>query len=137
VEISYNSLYFGLVGAIGGLTVASWHGYKDTPWEGFFPKRFARSPFIGAFVGLFLYSLDKQGWITIDNLGILALSTICLERFIGEFLKGFFKREVHKEYISAFKQYNFPYTKYFIKLIIGLFGFAAISLLLGSFVLLP
>lgn len=117
-------------GVVGGLIVAGWHGFKDSPWEDFVIQRFPRSLIIGGLVGFFIYFLNKEGLLKVDNLGIVTLSSVCLERFLGEVIKGFVKRRNHPEYISMFEKYYIPYKKYLFKFSLGFVFFLVVSALL-------
>lgn len=68
-----------LGGAIAGLAVALGGAIKDSPYEGFKPKTFLRSPVIGAVMGGLL--CEK---FTIKEFGLIFLATIGIERIIVE-----------------------------------------------------
>jgi len=131
-------IYF-LAGSIGGLIIASWHGYKDPPWEGFSPRKFPRSIVIAGVIGLLLFFLQKFNFLKpVDNLGIIILSAIALERFFGEILKGFLRKSIHLEFKDVFVKYKVKiyYQNILVRILIGLAVFIAISLILISYVYL-
>jgi len=49
-----------LIGAVAGLIVSSWQGYKDPPWEGFFFKKFLRSILVGAAAGIIFSAMSGR-----------------------------------------------------------------------------
>ena len=69
------------IGFLAGLAVAIGGAIKDTPYEGFKPSKFARSPIVGAAVGWIIdeaYDLPAP---------ILFLSSIAGERIVVEAYK--------------------------------------------------
>jgi hypothetical protein len=136
----FEPLVYFLLGSIGGLIVASWHGYKDPPWEGFVLKRFPRSIITAGVIGLLLYLSENLGLLNkIDNLGVIVLSAITLERFAGEIRKGFLKKKIHSEFEDVFVKYKIPiyYKSFLIRILMGLVFFIIVSLILIFFVKLP
>ena len=66
-------------GAIAGTLVGMGGAVKDSPYEGFKPITFMRSPIVGAIVGSILYNIFK-----IEKLPVLILATIGGERIVVE-----------------------------------------------------
>jgi len=66
-------------GALAGLAVAVGGAIKDSPFEGFKPRTFIRSPIIGAILGGVL--CKKFGAL---DFGLLILATIGAERIVVE-----------------------------------------------------
>ncbi len=86
------------IGAVAGLIVSSWQGFKDPPWEGFFIAKFLRSIVVGMLAGAWLCSAGGIRESAPCNPGILAFAVVAVERVIGEAYKGFFRRGAHREY---------------------------------------
>lgn len=108
------------IGAVAGLIVSSWQGFKDPPWEGFSPAKFSRSIFVAAASGAALTWLASNGRLTLDNLGVLAFAVVAIERTIGEAYKGFFKRTPHDEYNGLLTKLRIPTRSYRLKLLVGI-----------------
>src|SRR5512141_3228481 len=102
-------------GAVAGLIVSSWQGFKDPPWEGFFIGKFLRSILIGAAAGTLLAYADARGILALDNWGILAFSVVAIERVVGEAYKGFFRKGAHGEYYKLLGRMHVPVQAYFLK----------------------
>jgi len=137
---SFEAVIYFLLGSIGGLIIASWHGYKDPPWEGFVLRRFPRSIILAGIIGLSLFFLENFGFLNkIDNFGIIILSSIALERFFGEIFKGFLRKTVHQEFKDVFVKYKIPiyYHNNLARILMGLVVFTSIMLVLIFFVKLP
>jgi hypothetical protein len=121
-----------VIGAIAGLIVSSWQGFKDPPWEGFFLRKFVRSIGVGAGVGGVLLFAASRGFLRIDNLGVLAFAVVAIERVIGETYKGFLRRGAHPEYHKLLARLRIPAHRYAVKLVLGLaFVFGAFELVRG------
>lgn len=125
------------IGFIAGLIVASWHGYKDSPYEGFLPYRFLRSPIWGGVIGFIIYITLEADFVRVDNLGIVILSVICLERTWGELWKGFIKINDHPEYLPMFKKWQIPYKIYLLKFAGGLIFTTFVGGLFYYYITLP
>ncbi len=118
-----------LIGAVAGLIVSSWQGFKDPPWEGFFLHKFVRSIGVGAGAGAALLLAQSRGFLHVDNLGILAFASVAIERVIGETYKGFLRRGAHPEYHELLARLHIPAHRYPVKLVLGLlFVFGAFQL---------
>lgn len=72
------------IGFIVGLAIALGGGYKDGFYEGFQPRKFARSPIIGLIGGIVVS-------FSTGNILLILLGTIGFERMIVELYKGFLK----------------------------------------------
>jgi hypothetical protein len=107
------------IGAVSGLIVSSWQGFKDPPWEGFSVPKFFRSILVGAAAGAFFSYLSGEGILRIDNRGILAFAIVAVERVIGEAYKGFFRRGAHEEYFKLLPKLRIPGEIYIAKLLAG------------------
>jgi hypothetical protein len=114
------------VGAVAGLIVSSWQGFKDPPWEGFFWGKFFRSILVGATAGFCFSSAGRIGLLYIDNPGILAFAIVAVERVIGEAYKGFFRRGAHAEYFKLLRRIHIPGEIHSVKVIAGI-GFIIAS----------
>jgi hypothetical protein len=108
------------IGAVAGLIVSSWQGFKDPPWEGFFLAKFLRSIFVGMAAGAFLSYARLLRGSAADNPGILAFAIIAVERVIGEAYKGFFRRGPHDEYYRLLRRISVPESVYPAKILLGL-----------------
>ena len=107
------------IGAVAGLVVSSWQGFKDPPWEGFFISRFVRSILVGAAAGSVFFYVDAAGISSIDNLGVLAFAIVAVERVVGESYKGFFRKGSHAEYFKLLRRLRIPASIYIVKLLSG------------------
>ena len=107
------------IGAVAGLIVSSWQGFKDPPWEGFSVSKFLRSIGVGIAAGIFLCTLRESA---ARNLGILAFAVVAVERVIGEAYKGFFRRGEHDEYYRLLRRMSIGESGYPARIILG-FGF--------------
>ncbi len=116
-----------VIGAVAGLIVSSWQGFKDPPWEGFFPGKFARSIVVGAGAGVVLLFAASRGLLRIDNLGVMAFAIVAVERVVGETYKGFLRRGAHPEYHKLLARLRVPAHRYAVKLALGL-GFVVLAL---------
>ncbi len=116
-----------VIGAVSGLIVSSWQGFKDPPWEGFFFSKFMRSIAVGAGAGAVLLLAASRGWLLVDNLGVLAFAIVALERMAGETYKGFLRRGAHPEYHKLLGRLHIPADRYPVKLALGV-GFLAVAI---------
>ncbi len=107
------------IGAVAGLVVSSWQGFKDPPWEGFFISKFVRSILVGAAAGCIFFYADAAGIFSIDNLGVLAFAIVAVERVLGESYKGFFRKGAHAEYFKLLRSLGVPDNNRFVKLLAG------------------
>ena len=107
------------VGAVAGLIVSSWQGFKDPPWEGFYLGRFFRSIGIGAAAGAILAYADAHDAIRVDNIGVFAFAVVAIERTVGEAYKGFFRKRAHGEYYKLLGRLRVPVDAYFFKVLLG------------------
>lgn len=110
------------IGAVAGLIVSSWQGFKDPPWEGFFMSKFLRSILVGTAAGALFSYASAAGRLAIDNLGILAFAIVAVERVVGEAYKGFFRKGAHDEYYKLLRRMRVPGDVYIVKMFLG-FGF--------------
>ncbi len=117
-------LITALIGAVAGLIVSSWQGFKDPPWEGFSIRKFLRSIIVGAVAGAALGLADQKGVLVIDNLGVLAFAVVAVERVVGEAYKGFFRPAAHAEYSKLLRRFGVKQGGHVVKLLLGL-GFLA------------
>ena len=106
-------------GAVAGLIVCSWQGFKDPPWEGFHIGKFLRSILVGSAAGAALYYAGTLGTLTIDNLGVFAFAIVAIERVVGEAYKGFFRKSPHGEYFKLLRRMRVPESVYAAKLLLG------------------
>ncbi len=107
------------IGAVAGLIVSSWQGFKDPPWEGFSLRKFFRSILIGAAAGACFSYLESRQILCLDNPGILAFAVVAVERVVGEAYKGFFRRGAHEEYFKLLHRIRIPGDIYVVKLLAG------------------
>ncbi len=107
------------IGAVAGLIVSSWQGFKDPPWEGFSTAKFLRSIVVGSAAGALLCFAPTPRDSAVDNLGILAFAVVAVERVIGEAYKGFFRKGAHGEYHLLLRRMLVPETVYPIKILLG------------------
>lgn len=103
------------VGAVAGLIVSSWQGFKDPPWERFSARKFSRSIVVTAAAGAARSWLSSNRRLAVDNLGALAFAVVAIERTIGEAYKGFFKRAPHAEYNGLLRKLRIPTRSYGLK----------------------
>ncbi len=108
-----------LIGALAGLIVSSWQGFKDPPWEGFFAGKFLRSILVGAGAGVVFEYAGSAGALRIDNPGVLAFAVVAVERVVGEAYKGFLRKGAHDEYFRLLRRLRVPGNLYGIKLLLG------------------
>jgi len=116
-------------GAVAGLIVSSWQGFKDPPWEGFFVGRFLRSIVVGAAAGALIALAAARGVLEIDNLGVLAFAVVAAERVVGEAYKGFFRPGAHAEYSKLLARFGVRQSARLIKFLLGI-AFIAVALCL-------
>ena len=138
--ISFEMFLYFLIGCTGGLTVASWHGFKDPPWEGFFSLRFLRSIIIAGIIAVFLLYLQDLGFLEkIDNLGVVFLSALSLERLVGEIRKGFLRKSIHPEFERVFVIWKLPiyYRSFLVRIAIGIIITLMMLLVLIFYIKLP
>lgn len=107
------------IGAVAGLIVCSWQGFKDPPWEGFFVGKFFRSILVGAAAGALFSYVSHKGIFPVDNLGVLAFAIVAVERVVGEAYKGFFRKGAHAEYFKLLRRMHIPGDIYIAKLLAG------------------
>ncbi len=108
------------IGAVAGLIVSSWQGFKDPPWEGFSVAKFLRSIVVGMAAGALLCWTGTLHGLSADNPGVLAFAVVAVERVIGEAYKGFFRRDRHEEYYRLLRRIWVPETRYQAKIILGI-----------------
>ena len=109
-----------LAGLAAAAIVTGWQGYKDSPWEGFIPGRFARSYVVALSVGLVCWCLNASGMLVFDNAGVLLLSVLSFERGIGELYKGFIRRESHPEYEKLFERLHIEFRSQAVRAVAGI-----------------
>jgi hypothetical protein len=107
------------IGALAGLIVSSWQGFKDPPWEGFSVAKFLRSIVVGISAGALLCGTATYGGPSADNPGILAFAVVAVERVIGEAYKGFFRRNKHDEYYRLLRRMWVREGEYAAKVLLG------------------
>lgn len=107
------------IGAVAGLIVSSWQGFKDPPWEGFFIGKFLRSILVGSATGVVLAYAGAVGALAIDNSGVFAFAIVAIERVVGEAYKGFFRKGAHAEYFKLLRRMRVPESVYAAKLLLG------------------
>ena len=110
---------YACVGALAGLIVSSWQGFKDPPWEGFALRKFLRSIFVGTLAGIAFAYASSTGRLAVDNLGVLAFAIVAVERIVGEAYKGFFRRGPHAEYQGLLRRLQVPTHVYPVKVLLG------------------
>ncbi len=115
------SIFAGaVVGAVAGLIVSSWQGFKDPPWEGFLLTKFLRSIVVGTAAGALLCYTGPGHQAAAVNLGIIGFAVVAVERVIGEAYKGFFRRNKHDEYYRLLRRMWVPEGGYPAKIVLGL-----------------
>ncbi len=107
------------IGALAGLIVSSWQGFKDPPWEDFFVGKFLRSILVGAGAGALFAYAGSAGILRVDNAGIFAFAVVAAERVVGEAYKGFLRKGAHDEYFRLLGWLGVPGGGYVIKLLLG------------------
>jgi hypothetical protein len=112
-------LTYVVIGLVAGSIVSCWQSFKDPPWEGFHPDRFARSLVVGVMLGALAYGMMQRGLIAVDNLGMLALAVLATERLVGETYKGFLRPGPHPEYFHLFRRLGIPVERGVAKFVIG------------------
>jgi hypothetical protein len=96
-----------LAGCLGGLLVANWNSFKDSPWEDFKYRKYVRSPLFGIAAGMLIYTLVRfYGMPPFLEFGTLVFSTMTIERIFGEAYKGLFRKGYHIEFKTGFKFYG-------------------------------
>ena len=113
-------ILFMLMGIAAALIVTGWQGYKDSPWENFAFRKFARSYFFATIAGLIFYYLDTLKILSFDNLGVLLLTILSIERAIGELYKGFIRKKSHPEYVKLFERLHIKFKSTTIRVITGI-----------------
>ncbi len=108
------------IGAMAGLIVSSWQGFKDPPWEGFFASKFLRSIAVGTVAGIWLCGAGALRESAPCNPGILAFAVVAVERVIGEAYKGFFRRGPHLEYELLLRRMTVSAGNYAAKIALGI-----------------
>jgi hypothetical protein len=131
-----NILIYGFVGAFSGLYSACWGAYKDSLFEKFESKKFARSIIIGFILGIILFYFLRYNAISNINLGIFFLFVMTFERLFTESLKAFVRNENQDKYKIPSKLHIFGKTveSKFFRLLIGIIF---ISLAIALFYLPP
>jgi hypothetical protein len=131
-----NILIYGFVGAFSGLYSACWGAYKDSLFEKFESKKFARSIMVGFILGIILSYFLNFNNISKINLGVFFLFVMTFERLFTESLKAFIRNENQDKYKIPSKLHIFGKTveSKFFRLLIGLIF---ISLAVALFYLPP
>lgn len=109
-----------VTGAVAGLIVSSWQGFKDPPWEGFSVRKFLRSIVVGTAAGASIALAATRGFLAIDNLGVLAFAVVAAERVIGEAYKGFLRPGAHAEYSKLLGRFGVRQGAYLLKVLLGM-----------------
>ena len=81
------------VGLAAGAHVATWGMYKDSAYEGFSARKYARSILVAGAVGVGLESLAGLDLTSASGLVLLFGMTYATERFLLEFHKSFLRKE--------------------------------------------
>ena len=114
------------IGFTGGLLTAIGGAYKDGFYEGFYIKKFFRSPLVTAACAAFL--IHKT-----DNVFLILLSSMGFERMIVEFYKGF----VMSGYVPGkFKEVKPEYSDWLSKRKIIILPYVSTWILFMSLVIL-
>jgi hypothetical protein len=108
------------IGVCAGTIVSSWQGFKDPPWEGFRPAKFARSIGVAGLLGLAFHELEARGALVADNLGLVLLAILATERLVGEIYKGFVRSGDHPEYFRLLARLHLPVGHRLVRLAIGI-----------------
>jgi hypothetical protein len=87
-----------LVGALAGLHAATWGMYKDALYEGFCPRKYARSVFTGMMAALVLESMLSLNPASAAGFVLLFGTAYSLERFVLESWKSFLRIEGQDKY---------------------------------------
>lgn len=86
------------VGLAAGAHVATWGMYKDSAYEGFCPRKYARSILVAAAVAVGLESLAGLDLTSASGLVLLFGMTYAVERFLLESHKSFLREEDQSKY---------------------------------------
>lgn len=113
------------MGVAAASIVTGWQGYKDSPWENFVFRKFVRSYLVASVAGLVFYYLDNFKILSFDNLGVLLLTILSVERATGEVYKGFIRKQSHPEYVKLFERLHIQFKSPAIRVITGIL-FAAV-----------
>lgn len=131
-------ILFILISVAAALIVTGWQGYKDSPWENFVTRKFMRSYLVAILVGVAFYYLNTLKLLSFNNLGILLLTILSVERATGELYKGFIRKQSHPEYIKLFERLHIRFKSPKIRVITGILFTAtlatAILILLTQFI---
>lgn len=87
-----------LVGGVAGMHVASWGMFKDALYEGFSPRKFARSVIVGALAAVALQAGLRFPLTTATGALLLFATTYALERGLVESWKAFLREEDQGKY---------------------------------------
>lgn len=115
-------IYYMLIGLLASLIVVGWQGYKDSPWENFVLKKFIRSIIVGIVIGSLFFLLETYGIFVVNNLGLLVLVILSLERIVGETYKGFLRKSSHPEYERIFLKLKIHFKSYVLRALTGILG---------------
>lgn len=91
-------LVAALVGAAAGLHTATWGMYKDSLYEGFTWRKYARSVVVGSAAAILLQSVLRFDLTGAAGLVLLFGSAYVVERAVLEFHKTFVRREDQSKY---------------------------------------
>jgi uncharacterized membrane protein len=88
------------VAALSGLYSSAWGSYKDSPYEGFKPATFPRSPLISAFICALLWFTPRIG-AGLRELSLVQIFFVVMgmERIFTEIYKGCFRHEDQSKYV--------------------------------------
>lgn len=91
-------LLAALVGLLAGLHSATWGMYKDSPHEGFSLGKYARSPILGAFLGVMAHLVTGLDPRRAADVVVLFGVVYAIERVLAEIYKTFLREEDQSKY---------------------------------------
>lgn len=129
VQTTMLLITYTITGFAASLIVVGWQGYKDTPWENFVLKKFLRSITVGILLGIVFFVLNLYWNVRADNLGILLLTILSIERIIGETYKGFIRKTSHPEYERLLIKLRIVIKNPYIRSIAGIISAIVLSVI--------
>jgi hypothetical protein len=92
------TLLAAVLGLLAGVHAATWGMYKDAPHEGFSPRKYARSPIVGALLGVCIQLATGLDPRRAGDMVVLFGVVYVVERALAEIYKTFLREEDQSKY---------------------------------------